>query len=92
MLATCNADLRPWVHQNNDVWLPLAAFVITACYAEKKPGVRIVAADGNLRSRDLKMTGQIGRRFRTLALKRRGGTGAALWIHQLSPAPSAQHT
>ncbi len=73
VIAACYSDLNPGVHQNSDVWLPLAAFVITTCYAEEKPGVRILAAAGNRRPQELKITGPKGRRHRTLAFKRRGG-------------------
>ena len=56
VITACYVDLNPGVHQNNDVWLLLAAFVITACYAEQKPGMLILAAAGNLRPQDLKIT------------------------------------
>ncbi len=78
MLTACYADLKPGVHQHSDVGLFLATFVIAACYVDLKPGVRILAAAGNLRPRDLRKIGPKGRRYRTLALKRRGGMGTAL--------------
>ena len=78
VITACYTDLKPGVHQNSDLWLLLATFVITTCYADLKPGVRILAAAGTLRPQDLKITGPKGRRHRTLALKRRGGMGAAL--------------
>ena len=46
----------PGVHQNSDLWLLLATFVITTCYADLKPRVRILAAAGNLRPQDPKIT------------------------------------
>ena len=78
MLATCYSNSKPEVHQQSDVGLLLATFVITARYADLKPGVRILAAAGNLRPRDLEITGPKGRRHRTLALKHRDEMGAAL--------------
>ncbi len=78
VLATCYTDLKPGVRQQTDVPLLLAAFVITTCYLDLKPAVRILAAAGNLRPQDFKITGPNGRCRRTPALKRRGGMGAAL--------------
>ncbi len=78
MITACYSDLNPEVHQQSDLWLLLATIVITACYAEQKTGVRIVAAAGNLRPQELKITDPKGRRHRTLALKRRGDMGAAM--------------
>ncbi len=72
--------LKPGVHKHSDVWLPLAASVVSACYSERKPGVRILAAAGNLRPSNLKIAGPKG--HRTIALKRRGGVGAALRFHE----------
>ena len=54
--SACYADLKPRMHQNSDLWLLLATFVIAACYAEQKPGVRILAAACNLRPQDPKTT------------------------------------
>ena len=56
VIAACYADLKPGVHQNSDVWLLLATFVITACYSEQMPGVLSLAAAGNLRPQDPKIT------------------------------------
>ncbi len=75
VLTACHAS---GVHQHSDLGLFLATFVTTTCYHDLKPGVRILAAAGNLRPQDLRIAGQKGRRYRTLALKRRGGMGAAL--------------
>ncbi len=78
VLAACYDDLKPVVHQHNDFGLLLATFVITACYSDLKPGVRVLAAAGNLRPQDLRITGPKGRRYRTPAVKYRGGMSAAL--------------
>ena len=78
VLTACYPDLQPGVHQHSDFGLLLAAFVITTCYSDLKPGVRFLVAAGNLRPQDLRITGPKGRRYRTLALKRRGGMGEAL--------------
>ena len=45
-----------FLRQHIDFRLLLATFVITACYADWKPGVRILAVAGNLRTQDPKIT------------------------------------
>ncbi len=66
------------VYQQSGFALLLATFVIATCYSDLKPGVRILAAAGKVWPQDLRITSPKGRRYRTLALKRRGGMGAAL--------------
>ncbi len=73
VLADCYTDLKSGVHQHSDFGLLLATL-----YLDLKPGVRILAAAGNIRPQDLGIRGPKGRRYRTLALKRRGGMGATL--------------